>query len=93
MKNFDFQNFDFATIQLTKAGSKLATKILRSVLAKALSFIFHGNANGPFMQKEKIIAWHVFRFPETQACFNYITKCLSSYEQVCLMRLRFERYF
>ena len=64
MKNFDFKNFDFATIQLTKAGSKLATKILRFKLAKAVSFIFHANANGPFMQKEKIIAWHVFRFPE-----------------------------
>ena len=63
-KNFDLKNFDFATIQLTKAGSKLAMKILKFVLAKALPFTFHTNANGPDMQKEKIIVWHVFRFQE-----------------------------
>ena len=51
-------------ILLTKVGSKLATKILRFVLAMALPFTFHANANGPFVEKEKIIAWHVFRFQE-----------------------------
>ena len=63
-KNFDFKNFDFATIQLTKTGSKLATKTYRFALAKALPFTFHTNTNGPFMQKEKITAWHVFCFQE-----------------------------
>ena len=51
-----------ATVQLTKTGSKLATKIWRFLLAEVLPFAFHTNANGPFMQKENIIVWHVFRF-------------------------------
>ena len=54
----------FATIQLTKAGSKLATKFWRFVLTKALPFTVHTNPNGPFSQNEKITVIGVFRFQE-----------------------------
>ena len=57
-------------IQLKKTGSKLARKIWRFVLAKALPFTFHSNAIDLFMQKVKIIVGHVSHFQEKLTCFN-----------------------
>ena len=68
---FNDAHYLICYFQLKETGSKLTKKVWRFFLAKALPFTFHSNANGPFMQKEKIIVWQDSRFQEKQTCFKF----------------------
>ena len=42
----------------------------------ALPFTFHSNTSGPFMQKEKIIVWHVSHFQKNKHVLTFTVFCL-----------------